>query len=115
MPERAYVDDEYLPELGGAYLEDSYFLGLVAEGKNLRLNCLLALTAQLGRQRNWKDTGDLAMLFQGTFDTQLYRRVRDILHEEAETGISLHSAWDEIEERIDQHRSPRPISLAVGA
>jgi hypothetical protein len=46
MPERAYVDDEYLPELGGAYLEDSYFLGLVAEGKNLRLNCLLALTAQ---------------------------------------------------------------------
>lgn len=71
--------------------------------------------AQLGRQRNWKDTGDLAMLFQGTFDTHLYRRVRDILHEEAETGVSLHSAWDEIEERIDQHRSPRPVSLAVGA
>jgi hypothetical protein len=39
------VDDQYLPEFGGAYLEDSYFLGLVAEGRNLRLTFLFALTA----------------------------------------------------------------------
>ena len=70
--------------------------------------------AQLGRQRNWKDTGDLAMLFQGTFDTKLYRRVRDILHEEVESDMLDHDAWDELEERVDLHRSPRPISLAVG-
>jgi anaerobic magnesium-protoporphyrin IX monomethyl ester cyclase len=70
--------------------------------------------AQLGRQRNWKDTGDLAMLFQGTFDTDLYRRIRDILHEEVETGCSNESAWDAIEERVHLHRSPRPVSLAVG-
>lgn len=38
------MDEEYLPEFAGAYLEDSYFLGLVAEGLNLRLNFLLALT-----------------------------------------------------------------------
>jgi anaerobic magnesium-protoporphyrin IX monomethyl ester cyclase len=71
--------------------------------------------AQLGRQRNWKDTGDLAMLFQGTFDTILYRRVRDILHEEVESGTASESAWDDLEDRVHLHRSPRPISLAVGS
>ena len=71
--------------------------------------------AQLGRQRNWKDTGDLAMLFQGTFDTELYRRVRDILHDEVESGIVNEGAWNDLEDRVHLHRSPRPISLAVGS
>ena len=70
--------------------------------------------AQLGRQRNWKDSGDLAMLFQGTFDTELYRRVRDILHEEVERGFEDDAAWDELEERVELHRSPQPVGLAVG-
>jgi len=70
--------------------------------------------AQLGRQRNWKDTGDLAMLFQGTFDTALYRRVRDILHQEVEGALADDGAWDDLEERVHLHRSPRPVSLAVG-
>jgi hypothetical protein len=34
----------YLPDFGGAYLEDSYFLGVVAEGGDLRLKVLFALT-----------------------------------------------------------------------
>ena len=38
------MDDEYLPEFAGTYLEDSYFLGVVAEGSNLRLQFLFALT-----------------------------------------------------------------------
>jgi anaerobic magnesium-protoporphyrin IX monomethyl ester cyclase len=71
--------------------------------------------AQIGRQRNWKDTGDLAMLFQGTFDSDLYRRVRDILHEEVESGCLNNDAWDELEDRVHLHRSPRPVSLAVGS
>jgi anaerobic magnesium-protoporphyrin IX monomethyl ester cyclase len=71
--------------------------------------------AQLGRKRNWKDTGDLAMLFQGTFDTALYRHVRDILHQEAESGLADEEAWDELENRVHLHRSPEPVSLAVGS
>jgi anaerobic magnesium-protoporphyrin IX monomethyl ester cyclase len=71
--------------------------------------------AQLGRQRNWKDTGDLAMLFQGTYDSDLYRRVRDILHDEAESGKLNEEAWDELEDRVHLHRSPQPVSLAVRA
>jgi anaerobic magnesium-protoporphyrin IX monomethyl ester cyclase len=70
--------------------------------------------AQLGRKRHWKDTGDLAMLFQGTFDTELYRRVRDILHQENESGFFDEDAWDELERRVHLHRSPEPIELAVG-
>lgn len=72
--------------------------------------------AQLGRQRNWKDTGDLAMLFQGAYDTALYRKVRDILHSEAETRRFDDDAWDELEEQAHlHHRSPQPFRLALGA
>jgi anaerobic magnesium-protoporphyrin IX monomethyl ester cyclase len=71
--------------------------------------------AQLGRQRNWKDTGELAMLFQGTYDTTFYRKVRDILHEEVETRQHDEDAWDRLGEQAHFHRSPRPFSLAVGA
>jgi hypothetical protein len=39
------MDEEYLPKFAGAYLEDSFFLGAVAEGGNLRLSFLFALTA----------------------------------------------------------------------
>lgn len=70
--------------------------------------------AQLGRKRNWKDTGDLAMLFQGTFDTELYRRVRDIMHQEIESGLFDDDPWEELERRVHLHRSPEPVELAVG-
>jgi hypothetical protein len=36
---------EYLAHFEGAYLEDSYLMGIVAEGQNLRLKMLLALTS----------------------------------------------------------------------
>ena len=39
------MDTAYLPEFQGAYLEDSYFLGIVAEGCDLRLKLLFALKA----------------------------------------------------------------------
>ncbi len=76
--------------------------------------------AQLGRQRNWKDTGDLAMLFQGTYDTAFYRKVRDVLHREAETRRADHGGWRQLEAQALLHRSPSPvdlgpIDLALGA
>ena len=71
--------------------------------------------AQLGRQRNWKDTGELAMLFQGAYDTALYRKVRDILHREVETLRFDDEAWARLEALAHLHRSPHPSSLALGA
>ena len=38
------METKYLPEFQGAYLEDSYFLGMAAEGCDLRLKMLFALT-----------------------------------------------------------------------
>ena len=38
------MDADYLPEFGGAYLEDSYFMGVVCEGSDLHLEALFALT-----------------------------------------------------------------------
>lgn len=71
--------------------------------------------AELGQQRNWKDTGDLAMLFQGTYDTAFYRKVRNLLHEEVESRQPLDAAWQQLAVEANAHRSPSPFKLAVGS
>ena len=43
--------------------------------------------AQLGPKTHWQDSDDLAMMFQGTYKSEFYRAVRDLLHDE----VSLHS------------------------
>jgi anaerobic magnesium-protoporphyrin IX monomethyl ester cyclase len=72
-----------------------------------------SVRAQLGRQRNWRDTGDLAMLFQGSFDTIFYRQVRDVLHAEVDSGRCDDGAWAALAERAHLHRSPEPFRLAA--
>ena len=71
--------------------------------------------AQLGRRKNWRDTGDLAMLFQGTYDTAFYRKVRDLLHQEVDAGRPDDAAWATLERQVHLHRSPDPSCLALGA
>jgi anaerobic magnesium-protoporphyrin IX monomethyl ester cyclase len=71
--------------------------------------------AQLGRQRNWKDTGDLAMLFQGAYSSALYRKVRDVLHAEVESAAPDDDAWIRLEAEAGLHRSPHPFQLSVEA
>jgi len=73
------------------------------------------VAAQLGGQRHWKDTGDLAMLFQGTYDSAFYRKVRDVLHGEVDTGCCDDAAWAALEAQAGLHRSPSPSVLAVEA
>ena len=70
--------------------------------------------AQLGRQRNWKDTGDLAMLFQGAYSTSFYRQIRNALHAEAETAAD-DDAWTRLEAEAFHHRSPHPFRLSLEA
>lgn len=70
--------------------------------------------AQLGAQRNWHDTGDLAMLFQGTFETPFYRRIRDLLHREVETMRVDPHGWALLEEEAHSYRSPAPMCVAAG-
>jgi anaerobic magnesium-protoporphyrin IX monomethyl ester cyclase len=36
----------------------------------------------LNGKRHWKDSGDLAMMFRGTYSSDFYRAIRDLLHEQ---------------------------------
>ncbi len=38
--------------------------------------------AQLGAKTHWQDSSDLAMMFRGTYGSEFYRAVRDLLHEQ---------------------------------
>lgn len=42
--------------------------------------------SQLGERSHWKDSDDLDMMFEGTYSAPFYKRVRDLLHEEAALG-----------------------------
>ncbi|HEU0301240.1 MAG TPA: radical SAM protein [Longimicrobium sp.] len=68
--------------------------------------------AQLGARRNWQDTGELAMLFHGTYTTEFYRKLRNALHDEARTGVPDEVRWAALEREEVEHRSPEPLTLA---
>ena len=38
--------------------------------------------AQLGSKTRWQDSDDLAMMFQGTYTSEFYRVIRDLLHDQ---------------------------------
>jgi anaerobic magnesium-protoporphyrin IX monomethyl ester cyclase len=67
---------------------------------------------QLGSKRNWDDTDDLAMLFDGTYSTPFYRRVRDLLHREASTRTPDARSWAALEEVEESFRTTEPLTLA---
>lgn len=55
--------------------------------------------AQLGEKTHWKDSGDLAMMFQGAYDSEFYRHVRDLLHEQV-----IVQQW-KVVGQADRHRT----------
>jgi anaerobic magnesium-protoporphyrin IX monomethyl ester cyclase len=77
---------------------------------------------QLGDKRHWQDSDDLDMMFSGTYRTEFYRMVRDLLHDHVLPGKwpSLQRRWTELVTREAQFRrvedgeSAAP-SLAAGA
>jgi anaerobic magnesium-protoporphyrin IX monomethyl ester cyclase len=38
--------------------------------------------AQLGGKTHWQDSADLAMMFQGTYTSEFYRAIRNLIHEQ---------------------------------
>ncbi|MGH7616136.1 MAG: B12-binding domain-containing radical SAM protein [Gemmatimonadaceae bacterium] len=71
-----------------------------------------AVHGQLGLRTNWVDSDDLAMLFQGTYTTAFYRRLRDALHEEVRPAVS-GNAWATLARDERTHRSAEPFVVAV--
>jgi anaerobic magnesium-protoporphyrin IX monomethyl ester cyclase len=63
------------------------------------------LVAELGTHRNWRDSGELAVLFEGTFDTAFYRMVRDALHADVALRRDGESGWVELAALADTHRT----------
>jgi anaerobic magnesium-protoporphyrin IX monomethyl ester cyclase len=57
--------------------------------------------AQLGAKTHWQDSNDLAMMFQGTYGSDFYRAVRDLLHDQ----VKLKSAWQSLIAREGECRS----------
>jgi anaerobic magnesium-protoporphyrin IX monomethyl ester cyclase len=70
---------------------------------------------QLGDRQNWEDSDDLAMLFEGTYDTQFYRLLRDVLHEEVREGNYDDVRWARLGHEGAKHRSANPVRLATGS
>jgi radical SAM superfamily enzyme YgiQ (UPF0313 family) len=68
---------------------------------------------QLGAKKNWEDSDDLAMMFQGAYRSELYRALRDALH--AEVGGSsaqdLTALWRQVEALKETSAVPNPTPL----
>jgi anaerobic magnesium-protoporphyrin IX monomethyl ester cyclase len=68
--------------------------------------------AQLGLRQNWQDSDDLAMLFQGSYTTDFYRRLRDALHDDVRSGSPDVMRWEALESEERLHRSAAPLVSA---
>jgi len=66
--------------------------------------------AQLGAKTHWQESDELAMMFKGTYSTEFYRLVRDLLHVQVAAGPSAlngeaheyRAAMATIQERWDR-------------
>ena len=78
--------------------------------------------AELGEQTHWRDSNDLAMMFQGTYQTPFYRRLRELVHRDldvrrrprAENSAELESLdaeWRLLERLEASSRSALPTAV----
>jgi anaerobic magnesium-protoporphyrin IX monomethyl ester cyclase len=76
---------------------------------------------QLAGKTHWQDSGDLAMMFQGTYSSDFYRAIRNLLHEQVSVGqldAAAHGAgyqkaqrrlarrWEALKWRESSYRAP---------
>jgi anaerobic magnesium-protoporphyrin IX monomethyl ester cyclase len=64
---------------------------------------------QIGAKKNWRESNDLEMMFSGTYRTDFYRLVRDLLHEQVSHGLSpaVQRRWDDLVEHEARFRRAR--------
>jgi radical SAM superfamily enzyme YgiQ (UPF0313 family) len=66
---------------------------------------------QLGAQRQWRDSNDLAMLYRGPFSTAFYRKLHRVLHRE----LRARRAGRDLAGALRDPRRLRPAHVARGA
>ena len=68
---------------------------------------------QLGAKKNWEDSDDLAMMFQGAYRSEFYRALREALHGEV-GGVAaqeLTALWRRVEALKETTAAPDPTPL----
>ena len=70
----------------------------------------------LGGKTHWYDSDDLAMMFQGQYETRFYKTIRDLFHDEVSvvSASNLSARWAELERREPEFRR-QASHQAVGA
>jgi len=80
--------------------------------------------AQLNGKTHWQDSGDLAMMFQGTYTSEFYRAVRNLIHDQvtlqtvepagqnSPSKRALERRWHDLVSRESLHRT-QPLSGAA--
>jgi anaerobic magnesium-protoporphyrin IX monomethyl ester cyclase len=56
------------------------------------------VASQLGTKKNWADSNDLSMMFQGAYSSEFYRALSDAVHLQVRGGDGLSMAWDRVAE-----------------
>ena len=69
------------------------------------------VAAQLGTRANWRDSGDLSMMFQGAYSTDFYRALADAIHLEVR-GAAINSARDSWQRVYDLLENARLAEVA---
>ncbi|HZT30159.1 MAG TPA: radical SAM protein [Bryobacteraceae bacterium] len=77
--------------------------------------------AELGPKKNWEDSDDLAMMFQGAYTSRFYRELRDALHLELDVAHgraprgagtrAVRDLWRRVEELERTCLNPNPTLL----
>jgi len=68
-----------------------------------------AVKAQLGPKTHWNESNDLDMMFAGTYRSEFYRAVRNLLHDEVTQrgSAELAARWSRLIENEVAFRTPR--------
>jgi len=70
-----------------------------------------SVQAQLGQKRNWVDSTDLAMMYQGPFSTAFYRQLHAVTHRE----FRARRAWKELRPLLFRPSRWRRFHIRKGA
>ena len=69
------------------------------------------VSSQISQKTNWSESGDLAMMFKGTFSTDLYRALAHALYLEVrnpEKTVAIEDAWAE----VHRLRPSEPLAIS---
>ena len=65
--------------------------------------------SQLQAKTHWQESNDLEMMFSGTYSTEFYRAVRDLLHAQVDADTAaqamLSERWDSLLAQERRHRN----------